>query len=503
MAASAAVPLMAETGGRGRPNLLLLMTDQHRADCIGAYGNRHISTPNLDSLAREGAIFTNAYSSTPTCTPARCGLLTGQSPWRHGNLGLAPVPEKYPVEMPRLLRNSGYYTLGIGKMHWSPMRSLHGFHQTILDEHCQPADHAAAANGAERIPDARSDYEGWFFARNPNLDPHVTGLGWNDYRAGAFQLPEELHPTTWTAETAVRFLSTYRREEPFFLKVSFIRPHSPYDPPERFLKMYERADLPAAEVGDWAQPFARPSSQTPELWHGDLGAAQVRASRQGYYGSVSHVDEQIGRILATLREKGLLNNTLIVMTADHGDMLGDHHLWRKSYAYQSSSHIPMLIRWPDGLARGKRGVTISKPVELRDVLPTFVEAAGGALPSSVDGQSMLPLLDDPNAEWRPWIDLEHDVCYHPSNHWNALTDGRRKYIFHAASGREQFFNLEEDPKEVHDLGGNSQEVAGWRERMIAHLAERGAPWVVDGNLGLRPERRATSPNYPGRSAARS
>jgi arylsulfatase A-like enzyme len=265
-----------------RPNILLLMADQWRADCLGAAGNRAIHTPNLDQLAAGGVRFTNAYSSTPTCTPARAALLTGLAPWNHGMLRYANVATRYPIEMPRALRDAGYYTAVIGKLHYHPQRNVHGYHQALLDE-----------SGRIESPDFRSDYRSWFWSQAPNLDPDATGLGWNDFDAKPYALPERLHPTAWTGQTAAAWIESYQRAEPFFLKVSFARPHSPYDPPERFWRRYQDADLPAATVSPWAKRFAPRSGPQTDAWHGDLGVDQVRRSRQGYYGSVTFIDEQI------------------------------------------------------------------------------------------------------------------------------------------------------------------------------------------------------------------
>jgi arylsulfatase len=469
-----------------RPNILLLVADQHRADCIGAGGNRAIRTPHLDRLARDGACFRNAYSSTPTCTPARAALLTGLAPWHHGMLGYGRVAGRYPVEMPRALADAGYHTIGIGKMHYTPQRNPHGFETLILDE-----------SGRVESGDFRSDYRSWFLSQAPHLNPDATGISWNDHRARTYALPERLHPTRWTADTAVNFLNGYERPEPFFLKVSFARPHSPYDPPERFMRQYADAVLPAASVGEWAARYAPRSDASNELWHGDLGAAQVRASRQGYYGSIGFVDEQIGRIVEALERRGWLENTLILFAADHGDMTGDHHLWRKSYAYEASARVPMLLRWPKGLIAAARGRTLEPPVEIRDILPTFLDAAGCGR-EGLDGRSLLALADGKAPDWREWIDLEHDVCYSPENHWTALTDGRTKYIFHAYSGEEQLFDLTGDRAELHDLAGSPAHESSlrlWRGRMVNHLSERGEAWVKGGKLALRPKSMPLSPNY--------
>ncbi|MHB1097095.1 MAG: arylsulfatase [Gemmatimonadaceae bacterium] len=470
-----------------RPHILLLMADQHRGDWIDVEGTVPVLTPNLGRLAGGGVRFSNAYSSTPTCTPARAALLTGMSPWNHGLLGYGVVAERYPVEMPRLLREAGYYTAGIGKMHWHPQRTAHGFNTLLLDE-----------SGRAESPEFRSDYRSWFWSEAPDEDPDATGLNWNGYEARPYALPERLHPTTWTGDTAVRFLREYKRPEPFFLKVSFSRPHSPYDPPRRWMDRYDGVDIPPAAEGAWADAYRERSDNGRAPWHGEFGPAQVRSSRQGYCGSVSFVDEQIGRMLATLRDRGWFDNTLVIYLSDHGDMLGDHHLWRKSYAYQGSARIPMIVHWPAGWT-GARGRVLPNPVEIRDVLPTLLDAAGAAIPPQVDGRSLLTLARDPAAPWRPWIDLEHDVTYDAENHWNALTDGKRKFIFHAMTGREQLFDLEHDPQEVVDRAGDpewSNELRAWRDRMTAHLAPRGAPWVVDGKLGLRTSRQLHSPNYP-------
>lgn len=487
MAGIAAAPVRAQSRP-SRPHILLLMADQFRGDCLGADGNRAIATPNLDRLAREGVRFRAAYSSMPTCTPARSGLLTGLAPWNHGMLRMVRMAERYPVEKPRVMGEAGYYTTSIGKCHYHPQRNAHGYHQLLLDE-----------SGRSESPEYRSDYRSWFWSQAPTLNPDATGIGWNDYPAKPYAPPERLHPTFWTGQTAVNFIDAYNRTEPFFLKVSFARPHSPYDPPERFWKRYAEADLPPARVGKWAAKFAPRNSNLDDIWHGDLGAAQVRRSRQGYYGSVSFVDEQVGRILESLEKHRMLEETLIVFTSDHGDMTGDHNLWRKSYAYEPSARIPMLMRWPTGLVSGARGQVREQTVELRDVLPTFLDAAGQA-ERPLDGRSMLPLAAGKTAGWRPFLDLEHGVCYDKTNHWSALTDGREKYIYHAFDGSEQFFDLQRDPAELQDLSGDAAAAPRlklWRERMVAHLAPRGEAYVKGGRLVPRPDEPSTSSNFPG------
>ena len=487
-------------GRSSRPNVLFVMTDQQRADCWGAAGNRVIRTPNMDRIAQEGARFTAAYSATPTCTPARSALLTGLAPWHHGMLGYSEMAARYPLEKPQAMRDAGYSTMTIGKNHYAPIRNGHGYERMLLDEHCPCGNGPAALAAAlKKGPVERSDYDSWFAHEAPLADPHATGLWWNDCEGRPYALPERLHPTTWTGDSAVRFLSDYNERRPFFLKVSFIRPHSPYDPPERFMKEYAEADLPAAQVGKWAARYERRDTELNTLWHGKLDAAAIRRARQAYYGCITQVDEQVGRILEVLERRKLLEETLIVFTSDHGDMTGDQNLWRKSYGYEASARIPMAMRWPKGLIAAERGQVMEQPVELRDVLPTLLDAAGAAAARPMDGRSLLELVRTKGAGWREIIDLEHDVCYSPANHWNGMTDGKWKYLFHAMDGEEQLFDLRQDPHELNDLAGVSGqagELRRWRQRLMAHFEERGAPFLDHGKLGLRVKGMLHSPLFP-------
>jgi len=472
-----------------KPNILYLMTDQHRGDCLGCAGNKVIKTPHLDSIAKDGVLFSNAYTSTPSCTPARAAILTGLSPWHHGMLGYGRMADEYPFELPQALRNAGYYLFGIGKMHWYPQRKLRGYNKILLDE-----------SGRVETPGFISDYRRWFKEQAPNLNPDATGIGWNDYRAKAYVLPERLHPTRWTADRAVEFIEKYNRPEPFLLKVSFARPHSPYDPPKRFTDIYNEDDMPAPYVGDWAAPYAaHKDPPNPSLWHGELGIQQTKKSRRAYYGSATFIDEQIGRILSALKKRDLYDNTLIIFFSDHGDMLGDHHLWRKTYAYEGSAKIPMLLCWPKSMGLdNQRGKTLPQPVELRDVLPTFLDAAGAPIPAHLDGKSMLNLVRGRTKDWRPFIDMEHSMCYN-KDHWTALTNGRFKYIYYAYNGREQFLDLVNDPSELHNLTAESayeNVLHEWRQYMIGHFSERGEPFISNGKLAIRKQRLLYSPNYP-------
>ena len=493
LAALAAVGA-ASAAQKQQPNVILIMTDQHRFDYLGTV-DPDIYTPNLDALAADGILFSNGYSSAPSSTPARAGLLTGQSPWHHGLIGYNNfIAPEYPIQLPQLMTDAGYYSYGIGKMHWHPQRSLRGFAGTELDE-----------SGRVEDPGFVSDYRQWFASVAPGLNPDSSHMGWNGHGSGTYPLADTLHPTWWTGERAVRFIENYDKQQPLFLKVSFARPHSPYDPPQRFLDLYDGKTLPAPATGDWdstySSRYTHDPLKNPDAAYGDFGAEYAQESRKHYAANVSFIDEEIGRVIEALKEKGLYDNSVIIFVSDHGDMLGDHHHWRKTYAYEGSSHVPFIVRYPESMkAKVKRGSTRDELVEIRDILPTFVDAAGAPVPDGVDGQSILALLKDPkNAAWRTQLDLEHTGSYGGSG-WVALTDGRYKYIWFYGNGKEQLFDLQADPYENHDLhaqAGQARRMEAFRKSMAEHLKERGDKWVSpDGKLLINKNVPVKTPNFP-------
>lgn len=486
---AALTPLAAQQ----QPHIILLMSDQHRGDALHCMGNPSVISPHLDALAQDGTLFTNGYVSTPSSTPGRAGLLTGLSPWHHGMLGYGRVAEQYRYEMPRMLRELDYYTFGIGKMHWFPQKTRHGFHATLVDE-----------SGRVESDEFISDYRLWFQLQAPGLNPDATGIGWNDHGSGVYQLPERLHPTVWTGETACELIRNYRNgEQPLFLKVSFARPHSPYDPPKRLLDEYAQREVPAPWVGEWCQDKAYaqqvdPTTASKDAPFGNFGEAYAQESRRHYYANVTFIDEEIGKLIQLLKEKGMYDNALICYVSDHGDMLGDHHHWRKTYPYEGSTHIPYLVKWPSNYHFAK-GEKREQPVELRDLLPTFLEVAGGKVPDDMDGMSLLKLMNGEGAAWRKYIDLEHATCYSADNYWCALTDGRVKYVWRFHTGEEELFDLSKDPHELKNMVGNKaykKKLNELRQAMVLHLSERGEEFVKDGRLQVLKRTVLYSPLFP-------
>ena len=474
------------------------MGDQHRGDCIGADGAGWIKTPQLDKLAGEGVLYTKAYTSVPSCLPARTAILTGMSPWQSGQLGYKAIPE-YLYELPKMYTEAGYRTHAVGKNHFTPMRNTHGYQSVELEE---------AFYTQTRYKDAeKCDYTIWFEENVPGEDINASGLHYTDHRGGiVFPFEDKFHATHWTADRAINFLETYTGEEPWLLKVSFQRPHPPFDPPKRWLDYYKDVDIPKAKVSTWAEKkYGQKTGSLAELKNptsGNFHEDEIDASRRAYYAAISFVDEQLGRVLEALESRGELENTLILYTADHGDMMGDQHMWRKCRPYEGSARIPMILRWPESMRmKAERGQVRTELVELRDVLPTFLDAAGIPKPQVMDGESMLAILKD--KPWRDVLDLEHAQIYEKDNAWVALTDGRYKYVYFTLTGQQQLFDLKSDPFEMKNLAaaeffeGNKNLVKMWRRKMINHLTIRGEDWVEDGELKVQPKTIYYGINHPG------
>lgn len=477
-----------------KPNIILIISDQHRSDAMHCMGNEFINTPNLDKLAEDGTLFINGYSSAPSSTPARAGLLTGMSPWHHGMLGYGRVGSKYKYEMPAMLKESGYFTFGIGKMHWFPQKALHGFHGTLVDE-----------SGRVESEDFISDYRLWLQLQAPGINPDSTGIGWNDHGSGTYKLAEELHPTAWTGKMACEIIKNHKNgtQKPLFLKVSFARPHSPYDPPKRFAEMYEGKEVKAPFISEWCKDkdyakLTSPENAAPDAPYGNFGIEYAKESRRHYYANVTFIDEEIGKIISTLKEEGMYENSIICYVSDHGDMLGDHHHWRKTYPYEGSTHIPFIVKWPSSYNFAK-GQHIDNPVELRDLLPTFLSVSGNKVPEDMDGLPLTYLLNGNEDKWRKYIDLEHATCYSPDNYWCALTDGKIKYVWRFSTGKEELFDLTKDPQENHNVIHDKRYKKVYmqlKNAMIEHLSERGDEFVRNGELQTLKRNILYSPLFP-------
>jgi arylsulfatase A-like enzyme len=280
------------------------------------------------------------------------------------------------------------------------------------------------------------------------------------------------------ATRSIEFLRERDVDRPFFLYASFHRPHPPYDPPEWAFQQYIDQPMPDPPVGDWTDLWKQyEDSVSPESPVAQYDPRLLQRARAGYYGHMSHIDQQIERLLEELGAQGIRDNTVICFVSDHGELMGDHHLYRKSLPYEGSAHVPFAISGP-GIPAGVR----AEVVELRDVFPTLLDAAGVKVPETLDGRSVLPLARGEQIPWRAELHGEH-TAFGQSIQW--LTDGTEKYIWFSGTGAEQLFDLAADPQERHDLGRDpaaTHRLARWRARMVDALADRPEGFVDGARL---------------------
>jgi arylsulfatase len=447
------------------------------------------------------------------------------------------IDQQYPFELPRELSALNYTTIVVGKNHFeygdgknaiTPPPS-HGWSMQYLYD---------GLGDGEYNPDDMAtydDYDRWFNETSGGQDPLATGkplLDWNSFRGAPYIYNESWHPTAWVRNIASSFLKNYStsaQDQPFLLKVSFHRPHSPYDPPNRLLNTTLASDLPPVYVGAsydeiWA---GSPTSSVcgpsdPDAWCGKMPEPDFTLARRAYRASIRYVDEQIGLLLDDLNTLGLAKNTWIVFISDHGDGQGDHNLWRKCYPYELSAHVPGLIVWPETTqAAIPRGSSSPLLAELRDVFPTLLDIAGrNDLGVGLNGTSWACLVKKGLAgdgcgpggigSWRSTLDMEHSLIYNASIYWNGIVAAGPsagslsglKYIFWAPTGSEQLFDLNIDPNEMNDVAGDASykdSLLAMRARLVKQfLAEnRGPQWVnSDGELLKRTKGQTYSPNYP-------
>ena len=467
-----------------RPNILFVMTDQHRGDTLGADpdsprdedGYPLVHTPNIDNFVEDGALFSRAYTPAPSCIPARRSLLTGQTPSTNGAPGWVTTPWDFEHTLPDELGKAGYQTMLAGKIHSIPPGNNAGF--DAMEQHEALSAHP------------NDDYAKWLRREGDDLYDEIShGLGRNGWDPRPWHLPEHLHPTVWTTDRALDFLEERDPTRPFFLNVSYVRPHTPFDPPQAHWDMYVDRDLPDPYVGDWVDDVYGekiPEYPATNAWLADLSPTTVHRARAGYYGLVTQIDQQIKRLLWTLATQGELDNTFILFCSDHGEMLGDHHMWRKTYGYEGSARIPMVLRPHDSFdAPGNQ--VIDRPVGLEDVMPTLLDVAGAAVPDTVEGQSLLDLVADPDrSDWRDWYHGEHAAgSYDPENGMQYVVSEGWKLIWNPVTGEELLFDLENDPGETTDLTDDSANADAYeraRDALVDRLSGRPEGFVEGGEL---------------------
>jgi len=478
LAAATALALSAapRAGAAERPNILLIMTDQQRFDAVGAYGERAIATPSLDRLAEEGVLFEHAYVSNPICTPSRASLMTGRTVPGHGVYRLYDNLPDDQVLFTERLQQAGYRTSLFGKLHVSgrlyEASRRHPRDGFDVYEWClEPSLHMESRyNG----------YARWLREVDPEFHDRL-----ERERRQLLHVPRELHMTHWAAERTIETIQGAREGEPFFAMMSVFDPHNPYEgyPIEmRDRVSTDRLRPPLATTAE-GEPAAiereRDGSYLGRFE--EFSAEELLKMRRDYLANVAFVDEEVGRVLAALDAKGIADETLVIFTSDHGDMLGDHRLFVKGgFFYDPSVRVPLILRWPGTLPAGRR---VASLVQLQDVAATALAAAGGlddaAQRSLSDSHDLLPLARGEVESVR-----EHAVCVYrntgihrsatypdPEIQASMIRGERYKLnVWFEADGSVagQLFDMEEDPEELRSLW-SSPAHAAVRQRLLEAL----------------------------------
>lgn len=353
-----------------RPNVLIILTDQLRSDCLGFAGNPDVLTPAIDGLVADGVNYPDAFCTAPLCTPSRYSLLTGLYPSEHGvHANRETLDEAVPT-LPDLLKAVGYGTSAVGKMHLTPTYAQTGFDRMTLAEQ----------DGDGRLND---DYHRELFAaglmdgndvidQRPEYRDRANEHYWKSFGAAVSDVPEAWHSSTWIADKAIAEMDAEWSTGPQLMYLSFVKPHHPFDPPAPWDRMYRPQDLTV--LPGWTESIPkRDSREDGHFPYDELSEITLREVMALYYGSISHLDAQIARVVMKLRELDAYDNTLILFTSDHGEYLGFHHMLLKhGDMYDPLVRVPLVVKYPDGLEAGTTDRRLASGV---DVVPTVLHHA--------------------------------------------------------------------------------------------------------------------------------
>jgi arylsulfatase len=383
-----------------RPNILFIMTDQQRWDCVGANGNKIIKTPNLDRLAARGANFTHAFVASPVCVPSRVSFFTGRYAHSHHNrVNYTPLDRREVLMQPRL-KEVGYRTGVVGKLHYYP---------PTREEAIRTGFDAVELHDGSSITDLWSDYVKWQRANDPQKLKNYRALandiapGKNPFRS---MLDAKYTDTAWTGERSRAILKDLAAgAEPFFFYVSFWKPHSPYEVAAPYDSMYDGVQIPIPETVSLETTKNLPLPVQKLAMRGglpDLNREQVEWAYRSYYATITHVDREIGELLDALEATGKADNTIIVFSSDHGDQLFEHTITGKNCFFDSSVRVPFMVSWP---GRIKTGQVHDELIETVDLLPTLFELVDIPEPREVQGRSFAPLVADVGRAYEPHAEV--------------------------------------------------------------------------------------------------
>lgn len=437
-----------------RPNILFVITDQQRFDTIAALGHEHAITPNLDRLVRCGTTFTRTYVTAPSCAPSRASLFTGMYPH---STGVLKNNDPWTHSWVELLADSGYRCANVGKMHTYPYTSSVGFHERHVVENKDRSNPA--------LPFFLDEWDKAFHARGlvkPDRATKYRGIPDYRERLGAFEwdAPDDLHVDNFVGGLASHWLDVYPGDEPFFLQVGFPGPHPPYDPTADALRQYTGRTMPTpydSPEDREHQPAAIKDliRDNLEVDHDAIvhlehpSPEQIDRQRRHYMANVTMIDAQVGQLLDALERRGVLEDTVIIFTSDHGDCLNDHGHIQKWSMYESSVRVPAIVAGP-GVAADHR---VDALTSLFDLGPTILELAGVTPPEWMEAHSLLPGIQGDADFGREYAFAEHarDMILQKTDLMTMVRDDRWKLVEFIDHEDGQLFDLEDDPHEMVNL----------------------------------------------------
>ncbi|GAB3754713.1 choline-sulfatase [Zhihengliuella somnathii] len=489
----------AGSGTVSPPNIVVIQADQMGPHYLGAYGDEAAQTPNIDALAAEGAVFDRAYCNTPLCAPSRASMMTGTMP---SELGCFDNGDDFPSSTPTFahhLRNAGYHTALVGRMHFIGPDQHHGFEERLTTD-VYPAD-------LDMVPDWKRPLDEklqWYHDADAVFSAGVSTASVQqdfDDEVG-FRAYRHLADRARANQAAA---TCGERPQPFLMVTSFIHPHDPYEPPREHWDRFDGVDIPDPAHPGAPDPEADPHSHRLRQMSGfdvrEPGIDEVRRARRAYYAAVSYIDDHVGRIRSRLKQLGLAEDTVIVVTSDHGDMLGEKGLWYKMSPYEQSARIPLIVYGPEHLVPRGRYQT---PVSLLDLMPTLLELSGSGSGASSGagnhrgsgassgaghdavvsgavaadgaagaGESVLSVARrETEGGLRPedrdvFIEYLAEGTYRPQL---TVMRGALKFV-HCPGDPDQLFDLDRDPEELTNRAGDAA-YAQVRDELLAALSER-------------------------------
>lgn len=438
----------------GRPNLLVIMSDEHNASVLGCAGNKIVQTPNLDGLAQGGVCFDACYCNSPLCVPSRLSFTSGKYASRAGawNNDCWLPSADYP-SLPGILNAAGYESYLCGKMHYDATRR-YGFTEIggAMNRSFK------TGRGSRRAPDDLTP------------EPGISDR-FNSFHPGETSSVIE-HDKAVTAGTLQFLKDRKAADKPFFLLAGYLAPHFPLTVPEKYWEPY-RGKVPMPEIPEGFLDTLPRNYKHLRIGFNveDVPEDIVRKGRELYYGFVQWLDEEIGKVLRQLGDSEWAENTVVVYTADHGENMGEHGLWWKNCLYDTAARVPLIVRWPARWGGGQRRM---QACSLVDVVQTLAAIGGAEVPADWNGCSMLPWLDHPESPWRD-IAFSEYYAHNIASGYAMIRTGGFKYVYHSRPDQEhapeyELYDLAADPNEFRNLAVVEKEkYAGKIEEMHAAL----------------------------------